>query len=272
MGRGLSDQPVVPSTGRGGAPRVRDDTAHAYAVAARPVAGRRCAGGGLRPGGGATVCGRLVPNAKGIRSTRCIKASSRSGTDQPVYPPWYMGDDARRRRGLRIAGRLRRRGKLGYARDDVRWVRVPFNAALAPGPKSSTPACPSSRSPTSARPRSTSRRRISTSRRPSSRSSRRLRRECAASRTQAAAARRPGRHDQLHGGHRGGRRTRSPSTTPTATRRLALSTGEIDALVADLPTAFAVANELRDGLIVGQLPTASGDVERSGSCSTRAAR
>ena len=27
--------------------------------------------------------------------------------------------------------------------------------------------------------------------------------------------------------------------------------GEIDALVADLQTAFAVANELRDGLIVG---------------------
>ncbi len=32
---------------------------------------------------------------------------------------------------------------------------------------------------------------------------------------------------------------------------MALSTGEIDALVADLQTAFAVANELRDGLIVG---------------------
>jgi polar amino acid transport system substrate-binding protein len=27
-------------------------------------------------------------------------------------------------------------GHLGYRRDDVRWVRVPFNAALDPGPKS----------------------------------------------------------------------------------------------------------------------------------------
>jgi polar amino acid transport system substrate-binding protein len=46
--------------------------------------------------------------------------------------------------------------------------------------------------------------------------------------------------------------------------KMALSTGEIDALVADLPTAFAVANELRDGLMVGQLPSAPGDVEQLG--------
>ena len=46
--------------------------------------------------------------------------------------------------------------------------------------------------------------------------------------------------------------------------KLALSAGEIDALVADLPTAFTVANELRDGRIVGQLPTAPGDVEQFG--------
>ena len=35
-------------------------------------------------------------------------------------------------------------------------------------------------------------------------------------------------------------------------------------MVADLPTAFAVADELRDGVIVGQLPTAPGDVEQFG--------
>jgi polar amino acid transport system substrate-binding protein len=46
--------------------------------------------------------------------------------------------------------------------------------------------------------------------------------------------------------------------------KIALSNGEIDALVADLPTAFSVANELRNGLMVGQLPSASGDVEQFG--------
>ena len=45
---------------------------------------------------------------------------------------------------------------------------------------------------------------------------------------------------------------------------MALSNGEIDALVADLPTSFAVANELRNGLMVGQLPSAADDVELLG--------
>ena len=45
---------------------------------------------------------------------------------------------------------------------------------------------------------------------------------------------------------------------------MALSNGGIDALVADLPTAFAVANELRNRLMVGQLPSASNDVEQFG--------
>lgn len=46
--------------------------------------------------------------------------------------------------------------------------------------------------------------------------------------------------------------------------KMALANGEIDALVADLPTAFAVANELRDGQMVGQLPSTPGDVEQFG--------
>jgi polar amino acid transport system substrate-binding protein len=49
-----------------------------------------------------------------------------------------------------------------------------------------------------------------------------------------------------------------------ADAKLALSNREIDALVADLPTAFAVAGELRDGLIVGQLPAKADDGEQFG--------
>jgi polar amino acid transport system substrate-binding protein len=46
--------------------------------------------------------------------------------------------------------------------------------------------------------------------------------------------------------------------------KMALNTGEIDALVADLPTAFAVAGELRVGVIIGQLPDVAGEVEQFG--------
>ena len=57
------------------------------------------------------------------------------GTDQPVYPPWYMGDNPANGEGFEAAIAYAVAAKMDYARDDVRWVRVPFNAALAPGPK-----------------------------------------------------------------------------------------------------------------------------------------
>ena len=57
------------------------------------------------------------------------------GTDQPVYPPWYIGDNPANGEGFESAIAYAIAGKFGYVRDDVRWVRVPFNAALAPGPK-----------------------------------------------------------------------------------------------------------------------------------------
>src|SRR5690242_8808611 len=57
------------------------------------------------------------------------------GTDQPVYPPWYMGDNPASGEGFEAALAYAVAAKMNYAREDVRWVRVPFNAALAPGPK-----------------------------------------------------------------------------------------------------------------------------------------
>jgi polar amino acid transport system substrate-binding protein len=46
--------------------------------------------------------------------------------------------------------------------------------------------------------------------------------------------------------------------------KLALVDGDVDALVADLPTAFALADELRDGVMVGQFPSPGDDVEQFG--------
>jgi polar amino acid transport system substrate-binding protein len=57
------------------------------------------------------------------------------GTDQPVYPPWYMGDNPENGEGFEAAVAYAVAAKLGYPREDVRWVRVPFNTALAPGAK-----------------------------------------------------------------------------------------------------------------------------------------
>ena len=46
--------------------------------------------------------------------------------------------------------------------------------------------------------------------------------------------------------------------------KAALSNGQIDGLVLDLPTAFQVQAELTDGVIVGQLPTGTGKAEQFG--------
>ncbi|BBZ19232.1 transporter substrate-binding domain-containing protein [Mycolicibacterium gadium] len=57
------------------------------------------------------------------------------GTDQPAYPPWYIGDDPTNGEGFESALAFAVAGNLGYTPDEVRWVRVPFNGALEPGPK-----------------------------------------------------------------------------------------------------------------------------------------
>ncbi|MBO0680157.1 amino acid ABC transporter substrate-binding protein [Mycolicibacterium sp. S2-37] len=57
------------------------------------------------------------------------------GTDQPAYQPWYINDDPANGQGFESAVAYAVAERLGYGRADVRWVRVPFNAALAPGPK-----------------------------------------------------------------------------------------------------------------------------------------
>jgi polar amino acid transport system substrate-binding protein len=57
------------------------------------------------------------------------------GTDQPVYPPWYLDDDPTSGQGFESAVAYAIAERLGYARDAVEWVRVPFNAAIQPGPK-----------------------------------------------------------------------------------------------------------------------------------------
>ena len=57
------------------------------------------------------------------------------GADQPVYPPWYMGDDPANGEGFEAALAYAIAAELRFKPDDVRWVRVPFNAALEPGAK-----------------------------------------------------------------------------------------------------------------------------------------
>ena len=192
------------------------------------------------------------------------------GTDQPVYPPWYMGDNPENGDGFEAAVAYAVAEKLGYPREDVRWVRVPFNAALAPGTKEfdaslsefsitdqrkaavdfSTPYFDVTQAVVTVKSSPAARARNIDALKP-------LRLGVQVGTTSYTAA------DSVDG------------VNPVAVyntngdAKMALSSGEIDALVADLPTAFAVANELRDGVIVGQLPAVTDDVEQFGIVLTK---
>jgi polar amino acid transport system substrate-binding protein len=154
---------------------------------------------------------------------------------------------------------------MNYTRDDVRWVRVPFNAALAPGPKSFD-ANLSEFSITDQRKAAVD---FSSP-------------YLDVSQAVVTVKSSPAAHVRTMEGLRALRLGVQVGTTSytaatavdgskvvevyntNGDAKMALTNGEIDALVADLPTAFSVANELRNGLMVGQLPGAAGNVEQFG--------
>jgi polar amino acid transport system substrate-binding protein len=187
------------------------------------------------------------------------------GADQPVYPPWYMGDDPASGEGFESAVAYAVAAKLRYTKDEVRWVRVPFNAALAPGPKTFD-ANLSEFSITEQRKAAVDF---------SSPYFDVTQAVVTVKSSPAAGVKTLEALKTLKLGVQVGTTSYTAATAvdgnvpvevynTNGDAKMALSTGEIDAVVADLPTAFAFANELRDGLMVGQLPSDSGDVEQFG--------
>ncbi len=187
------------------------------------------------------------------------------GTDQPVYPPWYMGDNPANGEGFESAVAYAVAEKMNYTRDEVRWIRVPFNAALAPGPKAFD-ANLSEFSITDQRKAAVD---FSTPYFDVTQAIVTVKSSPAA-RVKTLAGLKPLRLGVQVGTTSYSAATSVEGNVPVEVyntngdAKMALSKGEIDAVVADLPTAFAVANELREGVMVGQLPSVSGDVEQLG--------
>jgi polar amino acid transport system substrate-binding protein len=57
------------------------------------------------------------------------------GTDAPAYEPWFSDDDPTNGKGFESAVAYAVADQLGYGKDAVTWVTVPFNNVIAPGPK-----------------------------------------------------------------------------------------------------------------------------------------
>ncbi len=191
-------------------------------------------------------------------------------TDSPAYEPWFDSNTPSNGKGFESAVAYAVAEKLGFARDQVKWVVEPFAHSYAPGKK----AFDFDINQISITPQRESRRFL---------------------------------HQLLHGqsGHPDARRipvreghvperfkdaeigvqvattsyqavldqikpSKRPSVFSTTKDEVtALRNGQIDAIVTDLPTVFYLAGaELENGEIVGQFGYAGG-TPRSSACSCR---
>ncbi|KQM84073.1 ABC transporter substrate-binding protein [Agromyces sp. Leaf222] len=188
------------------------------------------------------------------------------GTGEPAYYPWVIDDAPESGEGFESAVAYAVADQLGFAADDVVWVRSTFDQAIAPGPKdfdvnlqqfSITPER-AENVDFSSPYYETTQVVITVEGSP------------AASATSIADLK-----DLLIGAQTG---TTSfdaieQEIAPTAgaqvfntndDAKLALQNGTVDAIVVDLPTAFYLTGaELDGGKIVGQLPT-TGDGDEFG--------
>ncbi|MFJ6614980.1 ABC transporter substrate-binding protein [Streptomyces sp. NPDC091289] len=57
------------------------------------------------------------------------------GTDKPAYAPWFSDDEPSNGKGFESAVAYAVAKELGYDRDAVVWQHTPFNSAFAPGAK-----------------------------------------------------------------------------------------------------------------------------------------
>ncbi|OKH72377.1 ABC transporter substrate-binding protein [Mycobacterium sp. SWH-M1] len=184
-------------------------------------------------------------------------------TDQPAYAPWFSDDDPANGKGFESAVAYAVAKELGYAKENVAWIRVPFNAAIAPGPKQFD-ADLNEFSITDERKQAVD---FSSPYYDVTQTVVALKSSPAANVTTI---------DGLKGLKLG---AQVGSTSYTAAQKIdpgvavfnnnddakaALSNGQIDGLVVDLPTAFQIQAELTDGKIVGQLPAGSDKPEQFG--------
>ena len=57
------------------------------------------------------------------------------GTDSPAYEPWFVDNDPTNGEGYESAVAYAVAEQLGFTGDSVNWAKVPFNTSYKPGPK-----------------------------------------------------------------------------------------------------------------------------------------
>ncbi len=188
-------------------------------------------------------------------------------TDKPAYPPWFVGNDPTNGQGYESAVAYAVAAELGFGADEVEWVTVPFNASYQPGAKEFdfdinqiSITAKRAESVTFSRGYYTAAQAVIV-----------LEGSDYADATEVADL-----ADAAIGAQVGTTSLTAvtdviqPSEDPavyddTNAATNALSNGQVDAVVADLPSAFYItAAQLDDGVIVGQFQPDTGETEEFG--------
>jgi len=189
------------------------------------------------------------------------------GTSSPAYPPWFSNNDPSNGKGYESAVAYAVADQLGFSRDEVTWVKVPFNNSYKPGAKNFDFDI-NQISITPARAKvvdfsdgyySAAQGVIALNSNPASKATsladlKGFKLGAQTGTTSLTAIRDVIQPDQ------------QPAVfqdTNAATQ--ALKNGQVDGILADLPTAFIIAaTELPNGTIVGQFQPESGQQEEFG--------
>jgi polar amino acid transport system substrate-binding protein len=180
------------------------------------------------------------------------------GTDSPAYDPWFRHNDPTNGQGYESAVAYAVAKRLGFSTSQVTWTKVPFNASYAPGLKHFDFDI-NQISITAARAKVVD---FSDGYYSASQAIIAVKGSPAASATSLAELKQ----------YKIGAQTGTTSLTAirdqiqpssdavvfknTNDAKTALANGQVDAIVADLPTAFfLVAAEITHGTIVGQFPS-----------------
>jgi polar amino acid transport system substrate-binding protein len=114
------------------------------AVACAPVDDSTGGSGSSGTSGSASDGGGSSPSASGSDAAQDCTVDSLPtrtagtltvGTDSPAYEPWFSGNDPTNGKGYESAVAYAVAEELGFSRDQVTWVKVPFNSSYAPGAK-----------------------------------------------------------------------------------------------------------------------------------------
>jgi polar amino acid transport system substrate-binding protein len=104
------------------APQSGDESASDGGASGSPSAGSSSAG----------ASGACKPDRLPLKNAGRLTV----GTDSPAYEPWFVGNDPSNGKGYESAVAYAVAKQLGFTHDQVTWVKVPFNSSYAPGPKS----------------------------------------------------------------------------------------------------------------------------------------